>query len=183
MKKLLALLLALTMILSMAACGGEKDTATPDDKTSSETKKEDKKDDQKEDQTIAESAQQNVDTFIEAQESGYTAWKKLTPEEGRKLYDEENRYPLARDTTGNLPTTMSPFVSYAASNTTYVATQYSLYETLLLQVGVGKYESMLAENWYYEDDTHIIFELYDYIHDSDGNPFTASDVVWSYDQM
>ncbi len=56
----------------------------------------------------------------------------------------------------------------------------SVYETLLWQTGANEYVGYLAKDFYEEDDTHFIVELYDYITDSEGNNITASDVVFSY---
>ncbi|MCD8015952.1 MAG: ABC transporter substrate-binding protein [Lachnospiraceae bacterium] len=42
-------------------------------------------------------------------------------------------------------------------------------------------EACLAKDWYEEDDTHFVVEIYDYIYDTDGNNLTAQDVVESFD--
>ncbi|MBQ1311782.1 MAG: ABC transporter substrate-binding protein [Blautia sp.] len=56
---------------------------------------------------------------------------------------------------------------------------YTVYETLFLADGTG----VLADSWEFPDDTHMLVHLKEGIHDSEGNPFTADDVLYSLDLM
>lgn len=56
---------------------------------------------------------------------------------------------------------------------------FAVYETLFLADGTG----VLADSWEYPDDTHMLVHLKEGIHDSEGNPFTADDVLFSLDLM
>ena len=49
----------------------------------------------------------------------------------------------------------------------------------------GELHNVLAKNWEQTDDDGYEFsvEIYDYIHDSNGNPITADDVVFSIEQI
>ncbi len=55
-----------------------------------------------------------------------------------------------------------------------------VYETLLCVVN-GEYKGVLAESWKKLDDVTWEIKLFDGIKDSEGQPFTADDVVWALD--
>lgn len=62
------------------------------------------------------------------------------------------------------------------------ATFNQVYETLLCVVN-GEYKGVMAESWEKLDDTTWKVKLYDGIKDSEGNAFTADDVVWILDMQ
>ncbi len=67
-----------------------------------------------------------------------------------------------------------------------VITKYQLYSMLMVQDHVGQpleeAELDMAESYTIIDDKTVEVKLYDYIHDSKGNPIKAEDVVFSYNQ-
>lgn len=75
---------------------------------------------------------------------------------------------------------MAPFTSFSIRG----ATDHNIYETLAILDGVGgPLTGIIAKSWETTDDgTTWNIEIYDYVHDTDGNPITASDVVWCYEQ-
>lgn len=60
------------------------------------------------------------------------------------------------------------------------ATFSQVYESLLCIVD-GEYKGVLAESWKKIDDVTWEIKLYDGVTDSEGNAFTADDVVWALD--
>lgn len=60
---------------------------------------------------------------------------------------------------------------------------YVLYETLAsCQNGATTIDSIMMKNWEQVDDTTYDVEIYDYITDAAGNPVTAADIVFSFEQ-
>ncbi len=60
---------------------------------------------------------------------------------------------------------------------------YTLYETLAsCQNGATEFESIMIKDWKQVDDVTYNVEIYDYIKDAAGNPVTASDIVFSFNQ-
>lgn len=55
------------------------------------------------------------------------------------------------------------------------------HENLVRFTNEGKFVPCLAESWEYLDDTHLQFNLVKNAHFSDGTPFTAEDVKFTYD--
>lgn len=62
------------------------------------------------------------------------------------------------------------------------ATFQQIYETLLCVID-GQYKGVLAESWEKLDDVTWKIKLYDGIKDSEGNAFTADDVIWALDMQ
>lgn len=76
------------------------------------------------------------------------------------------------------PSDLSP---WAGSNSGAVGWLYLWYESLFIMEYKGELEPCLAKS-YTRDGNIVTVELFDYIVDSAGNPFTASDVVFSLDK-
>lgn len=80
------------------------------------------------------------------------------------------------------PGTMDPFVS-GSQNGKNATIKSSLYQYLGMIQGVGgELAPELAKSWEKTGDTVWDIELFDYIHDWNGNNITAEDVVFSYEQ-
>ena len=157
-KKVLTSLLAVVMVLSMSACGGNANETSGNGAGSEET-------------SSGLSAAE-----IYASNSGASRPSDVTPDSSRKSTANSDE-KLDSLTVGLWvsPTDLSP--SYGGQP--YFNT-LPIYETLLWQTDANEYVGYLAKDFREEDDTHFIVELYDYITDSDGNNITASDVVFSY---
>jgi len=57
-----------------------------------------------------------------------------------------------------------------------------VYETLLCCVAEGEYVADLAKSWEQTGDNTFDIELFEGITDSEGNPFTADDVAWAFNE-
>lgn len=76
------------------------------------------------------------------------------------------------------PNDLSPWAGSSGGTTTMI---HMFYQALFIQEYKGELEPCLAKS-YTKDGNVVTIELFDYIEDSAGNPFTASDVVFSLDQ-
>lgn len=72
------------------------------------------------------------------------------------------------------PSTLDPFSAGSAARY-FILLQ--VYEKLALMSNTGELTGVLAKSWTHEGMSYTV-ELYDYIKDSEGNPFTADDAVW-----
>ena len=61
-----------------------------------------------------------------------------------------------------------------------IAVLFTTYEYLITREDGVAY-GVLAKSWDEVDPKTYDVELYDYIHDAEGNPLTASDVVFSFE--
>lgn len=160
MKRIVALLLAATMVLALSACGsGGGSVQTPTD--------------------VADFAEQNMQQIEQiAAENNITTLENYPFDETRKsTANSDERYSSVSFAQSFSPTEWQPYNLQDAAKS---IGKYLIYETLLDRVGADEYVSRLAKDWYHEDDTHTIVEIYDNIYDSEGNHITASDVVFSY---
>lgn len=61
-----------------------------------------------------------------------------------------------------------------------------IYDCLCASYGLGntvnELQGQIAKSWTIVDGTTVDVEIYDYVKDSKGNPITAEDVVYSYEQ-
>ena len=64
---------------------------------------------------------------------------------------------------------------------TYCHIEIPVYELSDYQKKMVETKGVLAKNWTQKDDTTYEVELYDYIHDTEGNPITASDIKFCFD--
>lgn len=78
------------------------------------------------------------------------------------------------------PGTLDPFTT-GSSNGKNATIKSCVYQYLGMIQGVGgELAPELAKSWTQVDAVTYDIELFDYIHDSEGNPITADDVVFSY---
>ena len=164
MKKLICMLLSVALVLSFAACGKAPSGGNEAKETESGKSVEVKTDEQVQE---------------EKNEMGLVNILEIPNDETRKSTKNTNeRYPHVEYAQGQTATELQPFnFSDNAKNT--IRTE--IYECLLDRVGAEEYVGRLAKNWEYEDDTHIVVEIYDYIVDCLGNEITAEDVKFSYE--
>jgi ABC-type transport system substrate-binding protein len=140
-QRLVAALLAGTMLLALAACGGGGDTGN--------------------------STTSNAGTS--ANTGSNTATN--TGDSGEKT--------LSVGIYGGLDS-LNP---WSSGRITKDMVTYVLYETLAsCQNGATEIDSIMIKDYNKVDDTTYDVEIYDYIKDAAGNPVTASDVVFSFNQ-
>ena len=75
------------------------------------------------------------------------------------------------------PENMGPWAGMSQGR---IAILNTVYEYLITREN-GETKGVLAKNWTQKDDTTYEVELYDYIHDTEGNPITASDIKFCFD--
>lgn len=104
----------------------------------------------------------------------------VTPDETRpNTSNSEERYDKVTLTSNMEIAELQPYNVDDASKVQIVA---EIYEPLYDMFGLDDYRPRLAVKEPEKvDDTHYRVTIYDYITDSEGNPVTASDVVFSYD--
>lgn len=81
----------------------------------------------------------------------------------------------------NTITSLSPFVSPNPFTTLILGDVY-MHLAERVRIGDTEMTGCLAKSWTQVDSKSYEFELYDYIKDSAGNPFTASDVKFCFEQ-
>lgn len=158
MKKLLALLLALIMVLSFAACGnsnGETKTSEPPATSNTDDKN-----------TANNPSTENTDENKEAAEGSVR--------DGAYVPSDETLYVACK---GN-PTGICFLTVNAVSYNN--PTLSSMYDRLLrFDYDTNSVVPMLATEWEYIDDTHVRFHLRDDVYSHAGDHFTASDVIYT----
>jgi ABC-type transport system substrate-binding protein len=162
-KRIVATIMACAMICSMAACGST-DSGTAEGGTQSGGS--------------SDVSEDTGSAVSEAVSSGDFKWNEITevkPDESRtSTANSDARYDKITVSISNIPSDLSP---YTMSN---AITNMEIFDTLLEQTDTDEYVGRIAKNWYEEDDTHLVVEIYDYVYDSDGNNITASDVAFSF---
>ncbi len=154
MKKLIALLLALVMVFALCACGGSK-TETPKAETKTDAPKTETK-------TDAPKAEAPAATAL--------------PDQGSGEYEASDE-TLVVANKGN-PTTLCHLTATAVSANN--ATLSSMYDRLVdYDYENNDVKPMLAESWERIDDTHVRFHLRKDVVSHAGDPFTASDVIFT----
>lgn len=80
--------------------------------------------------------------------------------------------------TGSV-TTVAP---YAATNEYAEPIRNTIYQFLFVKPTISSSETIpvIGKSWEMIDDYTASIEIFDYVHDVDGNPITASDVAYSY---
>lgn len=78
-------------------------------------------------------------------------------------------------------TDVSPFANPNESAYPIVNT---MYQNLFVTPNVSSQETIpvVGKSWEMTDDNTAVIEIYDYVHDVDGNPIDAEDVVFSYEE-
>ncbi|MCM1296847.1 MAG: ABC transporter substrate-binding protein, partial [Muribaculaceae bacterium] len=81
--------------------------------------------------------------------------------------------------SGNV-TDVSP---YAAMNEFSEPIRNTMYQSLFVKDSVGTMETIpcVGKSWEWGDERTAVIEIYDYVHDVNGNPIAAKDVVFSYE--
>lgn len=151
-KKVLALLLLAAMLVGMVGCAAKSNTSSAAAPANSA------------EDTPATSAGSSLDDEERTVDAG-------TKEESAVL-------DVVKIGNTDTPSDLSP---WAGSNSGAVGWLYLWYESLFIMEYKGELEPCLAKS-YTRDGNIVTIELFDYIVDAAGNPFTASDVVFSLDK-
>lgn len=140
-RRLLAIVLAAAMTLSLAACGSGDAGSSADTPESSETA-----------------------SGKEASAGTENAGGKTVVNVG----------------LSGTVTDVSPF---HAPDTTGYPIENTMYQNLFVTPGVSSQETIpvVGKSWEWVDEYTVSIEIFDYVHDVDGNPITAEDVVFSYE--
>ena len=147
MKKFLALLLSLVMLLSLAACGGNNTGGTTGENTGSGN-------------TSGSNTGDSTDT-------GDTA--------GTGEIQPTLTIGIASDINNLDPQDQNDQIN----NNCIALTHQTL---VFLANENNEYLPCLAESWEWTDDTHLVFHLVQNANFSDGTPFNADDVVFTYEK-
>lgn len=143
-KRIIAILLAALMVISLSACKKTDDSADPPQ-------------------------QGNTDPL---DQTGDHSWK------GEYTYVEtvpgsHLSFGLKSD-----PKTFGPWDSGGGGRTMF---NMAVYEPLAYMLPSGELSYCIMKDYARVADNVYQVEIYDYVHDSDGNPITASDVVFSFE--
>ncbi|MBE6914817.1 MAG: hypothetical protein E7472_07810, partial [Ruminococcaceae bacterium] len=154
MKKLIALFLALVMVFALCACGGKTETPAPKPSDPAQP---------------AAPSQGGTDAPAAPESTAL-------PEQGTGEYTPSDE-TLVVANKGN-PTTLCHLTATAVSANN--ATLSSMYDRLVdYDYENNDVKPMLAESWERIDDTHIRFHLRKDVVSHAGDPFTASDVIFT----
>ena len=177
--KLLSAALAASMLLTACGSGsGAASATTAASGQGGEAKTEAKAEAGKsEEKNESESESTPMITFQNCNDYDVYYYDQITPDASRKsTVNTDERYP-AITIAGPGPSELQPYNTTDQYKENFI---WECYEFLLYRTANGEYEGRLAKDWKWEDDTHFLVTLYDYIHDWEGNPIKASDVVFSY---
>lgn len=148
-KRVLAMLLALAMALSLASCGSSPAASGSGDEP---------------DTASGDTAAVDTETADAAVPSTETSDGKTVVHVG-------------------LNGSVTEVAPYASTNEIVEPIRNTIYQQLFTTASVSSQELIpcIGKSWEWLDDYTIAIEIYDYVHDVDGNPITASDVVFSYE--
>lgn len=156
MKKLIALLLAVAMVFCLAACGGEK-TPTTSKAPAQETT--DPKNEASNPSAAGEGDKTNAEGAVR---------------DGAYVPSDETLYVACK---GNPTGVFFLTVTAVSFNN---PTLSSMYDRLVrFDYDTNSVVPMLATDWEYVDDTHVRMHLRDDVVSHAGDPFTASDVIYT----
>lgn len=163
MKKLIALLLAVVMLLSFAACASTEETAEQpagDDTANNEA---------------AEGDNAGNETADDGSSEGETA------EEGAPSGNIQSTLTIgtAQDINELDPQAQNDQIN---NNCITLTHQGLIYLTNDAAETGETYKPQLAESWEWEDDNTLVFHLYEGITFSDGSPCTAEDCVFTFER-
>lgn len=155
-KKFLTILLCLMMVLSLAACskGGSGETSTQGDQTSQST-----------------DSNKNAVGVIEEDTTGKVNASGETTTESTVIAEEFN---IGMNMS---PTSLNP---WQGKNGEIMPIIYQTFAQLTY--GSDEYQYQTMKSYTQVDEKTFDIEIYDYIKDANGNPLTADDVVWCFDQ-
>lgn len=155
-RKVLSLVLAAVMIISLAACGGDSSSGSSSNDNSSTTAA---------DNNSSDNSNDNSDSTAAAVSSGAQADKVV-------VGLTESSFQIA------------PFGSSSGPRAWMIQNMYaSLYCMPYYGASLDEMESWLAKSVEKVDDLTYSVELYDYIYDSKGNQITSEDIVFSYERL
>lgn len=166
-RKILAAILCVSMAMSMTACGsGSKTTESAANITEAGAEE------------SAEAQETNVSK--EAASDTMINCNDVTPDDSRKnTANTDERYDKVTITSNLEIAELQPYNVDDASKMDIVS---EIYEALFEMYGLDDYRTRLAsDDVEIVDDTHYRVKIYENIVDSEGNPITATDVVFSYD--
>lgn len=151
LKRFAALLLVLSMIFALAACGGSDDQKTDGGNDGGKTDVSDTAGDK----TPADDGQGGSDTAVST---------KQTPEGTLVVgYNDE-------------PDSLNP----AEQSRAAFSIKNIVYETLMvMNYETGEYDPWLATDWTFEDETTLVINLRDDVKFSNGDPMTSEDVLYT----
>ena len=153
MKKILALLLALSMVFALCACGTTEETPAVDESAADEA-------------VVDESADDEV--VVDKSAAGEVA----AEESGFQRLTEEGTLTVGITSTND---SFDPCTSFFIPGMTLV------YDQLLRMDEDGNIVGELAEEFEYQDTTHIYFKLHEATF-SNGDPVTSEDVLWTLER-
>ncbi len=151
MKKTVAILLALIMVMSLAACGSSGSTPSP--------------------APDSPSTQAPADSNPSAPSENVAA-----PEKGDGVYTPSDE-TLVVAHKGNPTGLCFLTVSAVSVNNPTLCTLYD--RLLAYNDETNSVDPMLATEWEYIDDTHVRFKLRDDVYSHSGHQFTAEDVIYT----
>lgn len=164
MKKLLALLLALTMVFALAACG--KQANNPDEEQSNVSNP-------AVDQNVSEDATASELTVANSVQAVLDLKADTTRKTAASSGERADKIIVPNDEIADL----LPYRNTSGSKNAICGEIYEPLFDIIDNELVGR----LAKGYTDVDATHTQVELYDNIYDWDGNNITASDVVFSFE--
>lgn len=172
MKKVLALILAAVMVISLAACGGNSGAPAANNAAGSSTS------------ASAPVTAESVDLAESTTSSGKLAGG---------MTSAEHPEITAEGKSQDITVTISQYVdiagidAFAAAQAGRNDIRYLIYDQLAIMAKPGgsvqEMSFQMAKSITEVDDVTMDVEIYDYVHDWAGNPITADDVVWCYNKM
>jgi len=169
-KKLLAVLLTAVMTASTAACGNNTQTATQGGTEGASNSA-----------SEAGSGAASAGDVADAEDvlSTFVLDSEMVIDESRpNTSTSDERYDTFTSAITQAINDLSPFQGGPGK----VLITCEIYESLFDQTGLDEYVGRIAKELNKVDDTHYEITIYDNIHDHDGNPMTASDIKFSYDE-
>lgn len=130
----------------------------------------------------------NGDTTAQTKETNAAAENAATENEGAN--ENEGAVEVSGERVDNvtivLPQASYELAPFSYGNRCYAMYYWAIYGTLMISPHLGatleELDGRMAKGVTTVSDTVYDVALYDYIHDSEGNPITAEDVVYSYGQ-
>lgn len=156
MRNVLALVLAASMTISLAGCGGSNSTNG--------------------------SAESSAGSSTSNSQSAATTDGSSEPESMAEAAEGQTDKVVVALTASSFQ--IAPFGSSSIPRFWMIQNMYaSLYCTPYYGASLDEMQPWLAKSIKKVDDLTYSVELYDYIHDSKGNPITSEDIVFSYEHL
>ncbi|MCD7861971.1 MAG: ABC transporter substrate-binding protein [Lachnospiraceae bacterium] len=179
-KQIVAILCSLSLAVSMMACSSSSSTESGESSSSESTQTASEDGDTSSEADAGEDASAAVAASVGAVNI-YDLMDPANIDTSRKsTYNSDETLPELTVYTKAEITTWAPWQPGQGRNGLIELIYEPLFYTQYTEDGFNL-EPCLAKDWYDEDETHMVVEIYDYIHDSDGNNITAEDVVAAYE--